>query len=405
MPLFSYKATDTLGRTVEGTMEAHGERAVVDRLHSLGYIPIRIAQPGEDVSFSRQLKFGRFRGVSAGDVLNFTQQLCTLLKAGLPMDRSLGILSELAEQQALKEIVEEILKDVQGGSTLANALAKHPKTFSKLHVNMVRAGEAGGFLPKALEQILGYLESAQELRNYISAAMMYPVILSAVGGLSIIILLTFVIPRFAQIFSQTGGELPLATQFLLDVSHIMKGYWWLLLLSVAGVFWAFKAYTGVEEGRFKWDNWKLKWFLLGNLIRKIEVSRFCRTLGTLIRSGIPILSAISIARETLGNLVMNRSMEDVYREIKEGGKMADVLRKANLFPALAVHMIRVGEESGQLDGMLLNIASSFENEVRTDVKRLVNLLEPAMILFMAVVVGFVVISMLLAIFSINELPL
>lgn len=405
MPLFSYKATNTLGRTVEGTMEAQGERAVVDRLHSLGYIPIRIAQPSENLSFSEQLRFGRFRGVSAGDTLNFTQQLCTLLKAGLPMDKSLGILTELAEKQALKEIIEEILKDVQGGSTLANALTKHPKAFSRLYVNMVRAGEAGGFLPKALEQTLGYLESAQELKNYIISAIIYPVILSAVGGMSIIVLLTFVIPRFAQIFSQTGGELPLATRFLLDLSSLLREYWWLMLLSLVGVYWAFKAYIGAEEGRLKWDSWKLKWFLLGNLIRKIEVSRFCRTLGTLIKSGIPILSAISIARETLGNAVMNRSMEDVYREIKEGGKMADVLRKAKLFPAIAVHMIRVGEESGELDGMLLNIAGSFENEVRTDVKRLVNLLEPAMILFMAVVVGFVVISMLLAIFSVNELPL
>lgn len=405
MPLYSYRATDSMGKIIEGNMEAQGEKAVVDRLHTLGYIPIKIGLPGEGSLLSRDIRWDFFfKKVSWGDVLGFTQGLATLLNAGLPMDRSLSILVEITEKQEFKKILEEIVKDVEGGSTLATALGKHPKVFSKLYVNMVRAGEAGGFLTSSLEQLAKYLGSTQELKNYIISAMIYPVILSAVGGISIVILLTFVVPRFAQIFSHTGTPLPLPTQILLGFSSMVRDYWWAIMGLFGACYWGFKRYIRTDQGRLKWDRAKLKWILVGHLIKKIEVSRFSRTLGTLIKSGIPILSAINIVQETLGNKVISRSMDNVYKMVKEGGRMSEILRKDSLFPLLAVHMVTVGEESGNLDDMLLHIADNYENEVRTDVKRLVSLLEPAMILFMGMVVGFIVISILLAIFSVNEMP-
>lgn len=402
MPFYLYRATNAMGKTIEGGMEAQGERAVVDRLHSLGYIPVKISLPKEASSLLKTL--GQAQKVSAVDSLNFTQELCTLLNAGFPMDRSLSVLVELTEKPRFKNIIKEILRDVEGGSTLAKALGKHPDAFSRLYVNMVMAGETGGFLPKSLEQLVIYLQGANELRNYVVSAMIYPAILSAVSGASIIILLAFVIPRFAQIFNKTGVSLPLATQILLVCSEFVRGYWWAILAILAAAYWSFQTYTASENGRLEWDRWKLRWVLIGNLVKKIEVARFCRTMGTLIKSGIPILSAISIARETLENSVIRNSLDSVHKEVKEGGRMADVLRRDGLFPALALHMITVGEESGDLDSMLLTVATTFEGQVRTDIKKLVNLIEPAMILFMGLTVGFIVLSMLLAIFSVNEMP-
>lgn len=405
MPLYFYRATDSMGKIIEGNMEAQGENLVVDRLHTLGYIPIKIGLPGEGGLLSRDIRWDFFfRKVSRSDVLGFTQGLATLLNAGLPMDRSLSIFVQITEKQEFKKILGEIVKDVEGGSSLAVAVGKHPKVFSKLYVNMVRAGETGGFLTSSLNQLVKYLGSAQDLRNYIISAMIYPIILSAVGGISVIILLTFVVPRFAQIFSHTGTPLPLPTQILLGFSSMVRDYWWAIMGLFGACYWGFKRYTRTDQGGLKWDRSKLKWILVGNLIKKIEVSRFSRTLGTLIKSGIPILSAINIVQETLGNKVISRSMDNVHKVVKEGGRMSEILGRDNLFPLLAVHMVMVGEESGNLDDMLLHIADNYENEVRTDVKRLVSLLEPAMILFMGMVVGFIVISILLAIFSVNEMP-
>lgn len=405
MPLYFYRATDSLGKIIEGNMEAQGENVVVDRLHTLGYIPIKIGLPGEGGLLSRDIRWDFFfRKVSRSDVLGFTKGLATLLNAGLPMDRSLSIFVQITEKQEFKKILEEIVKDVEGGSSLAVAVGKHPKVFSKLYVNMVRAGETGGFLTSSLNQLVKYLGSAQDLKNYIISAMIYPIILSAVGGISVIILLTFVVPRFAQIFSHTGTPLPLSTQILLGFSGMVRDYWWAIMGLFGACYWGFKRYTRTDQGGLKWDRSKLKWILVGNLIKKIEVSRFSRTLGTLIKSGIPILSAINIVQETLGNKVISRSMDNVHKVVKEGGRMSEILRRDNLFPLLAVHMVMVGEESGNLDDMLLHIADNYENEVRTDVKRLVSLLEPAMILLMGMIVGFIVISILLAIFSVNEMP-
>lgn len=405
MPVYTYKATDSMGKTIEGNMEAQGEKAVVDRLHTLGYIPIKISLPKQRTPLAKEIRWDFFfRKISSGDVLSFTQGLATLLKAGLPMDRSLSILVGLTEKQEFKQIVEEILRDVQGGSTFASALSKHPKVFSRLYVNMIKAGETGGFLTDSLDQLAKYLGDVQELKSYITSALIYPIILTAVGGISVIILLTFVIPRFAQIFSHTGTPLPLPTQLLLGFSSAVRNYWWAIIIVSGICYWTFRRFIRTQEGRLKWDRFKLGWVIVGSIIRKIEVSRFARTLGTLIKSGVPILSAISMVQETMENEVISRSMENVYTEVKRGGRMSESLEKDNIFPSMAIHMVTVGEESGSLDDMLLHIAENYENEVRTEVKRLVSLLEPALILFMGLVVGFVVISMLLAIFSVNEMP-
>jgi type II secretory pathway component PulF len=269
---------------------------------------------------------------------------------------------------------------------------------------MVRAGEAGGVLEAVLSRLGEFLESAQELKDYIKSAMVYPIFLVSVGGLSIIILLTFVIPKFSIIFSDMGQTLPLSTRFLLGTSHLLQSYWWAILLVLGTGYFFLRKYLKTPAGRLKFDRKKMKFPLVGELIKKVEVARFARTLGTLTKSGVPILQALMLVKDILGNKVVSRAMENVYARVKEGDRLSKPLRDTGIFPPLAIQMITVGEETGRLDSMLLRVAESYEKMVRSMVKRLISLLEPAMILFMGLVVGFVVVSMLMAVFSMNEMP-
>jgi general secretion pathway protein F len=269
---------------------------------------------------------------------------------------------------------------------------------------MVRAGETGGVLPAVLERLGEFLESAQDLKDYIKSAMVYPLFLVLVGGASIIIMLTFVIPKFSIIFSDMGTAIPASTQLLLGISHGLRDYWWLLMLVMAGLVFALRRYVRTEKGRYRKDAYALRLPLLGRLVRAVEVARFSRTLGTLIRSGVPILQALALVRQIITNQLIADSLERVYNRVKEGDTLSAPLNQEGYFPALAVQMISVGEETGKLDRMLLKVADNYEKTVRNMIKRLVNLLEPAMILAMGLMVGFIVISMLMAVFSMNEVP-
>jgi len=408
MPTFAYKATDSSGKVVNGLLEADAEKGVVSELHSMGLIPIRITASGGRSSLLDLDVIGRitalFNSFSGKDLLLFTQDLATLLEAGLPVDRALATIIDAADKERVKEVTGDILKAVQGGGYLSDALARHPDIFSTFYVNMVKAGEAGGVLESVLARLAEFLESSQELRDYIKSAMVYPAFLVAVGGLSIIILLTFVIPKFSVIFSDMGQTIPVTTRFLLGLSDILRSYWWAILAVLAGLGLLFRRYVNTPEGRLRMDQKKLDFPVVGDLVRKIEVSRFARTLGTLANSGVPILQAIRLVREIMTNQVIARSMDTVYDRIKEGDRLSKSLRVAGLFPSLAVQMITVGEETGRLDAMLLKVADNYEKMVKALVKRLIGLLEPAMILAMGLIVGFVVISMLMAIFSMNEMP-
>ena len=408
MPTYLYKATDSSGKVLNGSLEAEGEKGVVTELHDMGFIPIRIAlSKGSgkrlDVDISKQIS-SFLKGVSSKDILAFTQDLSTLLESGLPVDRALSILIEAAEKEKVKEVVGDILKTVQGGGYLSDAMAKHPKVFSTFYVNMVKAGEAGGVLESVLGRLGAFLESSQELKDYIKSALVYPLFLVFVGGASIIILLTFVIPKFSVIFSDMGQAIPFSTRFLLDLSEVLRTYWWVMLGGLVAIFLFLRRYFSTRAGRLRLDRNKLSFPVVGGLVRKIEVARFARTLGTLTKSGVPILQALVLVKDIIGNRVIAKSMEEVYDKVKEGDKLSKPLSDSGIFPSLAIQMITVGEETGRLDGMLLRVAENYEKMVKDTVKRFISLLEPAMILAMGLVVGFVVISMLMAIFSMNEMP-
>jgi type II secretion system protein F len=408
MPLYVYKGINGSGKVASGALEAKEEKAVVAELHKMGLIPIRVTPSKKtgnllDLDFSKYVQ-SIFKGVSSKDVMVFTQDLAVLLEAGLPVDKALSIMINAAEKTSVKDMVGDILKAVQGGGYLSDALARHPRLFSTLYVNMVRAGEVGGVLETVLERLGSFLESSQDLKDYIKSSLVYPIFLVLVGGISIIIMLTFVIPKFSVIFSDMGGSIPLATRFLLGLSKILTGYWWLIFGGLGAVCFLLRRYIRTPKGRLKLDQYKMDLPVSGDLVRKIEVARFARTLGTLTQSGVPILQALSLVKSIMVNQVIARFMEQVYERVKKGERLSTPLTDMEIFPSLAIQMITVGEETGRLDGMLLRVAENYEKMVKATVKRFVNLLEPVMILVMGLVVGFIVISMLMAIFSVNEMP-
>ncbi len=403
MPEFLYKATTLKGETVEGLMDGKDEESIIQGLHRLGYIPVRITLA--------QLKGSSFRltailpkRVGIKDLLIFTQEFSTLISAGLPMDRSLNILGALTENEKLRETTKEVLTQIEGGSSLAEALSQYPRIFSRLYVNMVKAGESGGFLEVILSRLAQYLQSVKEIREYLISVMIYPLILTIVSGISVAILVTFVIPRFAKIFSDMGQAIPIPTQIMLTISHLVRSYWWAGLGIIVLIYLGLKVYTRQEERKVRLDRFKLKWVAIGELIKKVEVARFSRTLGTLLQSGVSILPALNLAKEVSQNRVISRSIAHVHDRLREGKAISRSLEETGVFPPLAVHMIGVGEETGKLDEMLIKVAETYEENVQNAIKRFVSLLEPLIILIMGLIVGFIVISMLLAIFSINEIP-
>ncbi|MBA4373796.1 MAG: type II secretion system protein GspF [Thermodesulfovibrio sp.] len=396
MAVFSYKATTPDGTIVEGVIEASDEHTAVERLRNSGVIPLKVAAPGSGP------RAGFFSRSGKGDILTFTSELSALLGAGLPLDRSLNILTEISESPEMKGIIKSILKSIREGSAFSDALVKHPKTFPKLYVNMIRAGEAGGVLDVVLEKLNEFLESAKELKDHLFSALIYPVILLGTGGMSIIVLLVYVLPKFSIIFAEMGSTMPLPTQIIIGISNAFKYYWWMVIGGMAGLGVVMRNYIRTEEGRYRWDAFKLR--LMGDLIRKIETARFTRTLGTLLQSGVPLLQALNNSKDIINNRVIAASIDAVTKGAKEGKGIAVPLANSNVLPALALSMIKVGEETGQLDVMLLKVASTYEKSLRTAIKRFISFLEPALILGMGLVIGFIVMSMLMAIFSITNLP-
>ncbi len=400
---YLYKATTVSGQTVEGAIDGKDEETVVRSLHQLGYIPIRITSHQEKGTGLRLPSFLRQR-VGVKNLLTFTQELSTLISAGLPIDRSLNILGTLTENDTLRETVKDVLKKVEGGNSLAEALSNHPSIFPKLYINMVKAGESGGFLETILSRLARYLEGMKEIRDHLISVMIYPLILTLVTGISITILVTFVIPRFARIFSDMKQAIPLPTQIVLTFSQLVRDYWWAGLGAVLLAYLGLKAYKKDEERRWRWDGSKLRWIVVGDLIKKVEVARFARTLGTLLQSGVSILPAFNLVKEISQNLAISRSIAHVHDRLREGKGMSKSMEETGVFPPLAIHMISVGEETGTLDQMLIKVAEAYEEGVRTAVKRFVSMLEPLIILVMGGVILFIVVSILWAILSVNELP-
>jgi general secretion pathway protein F len=397
MGIFSYRATTTDGVIVEGVIEAADERDAVDRLKNSGVIPLKITTPKEGLGRKFLPKSSR------GDILLFTTELSALLSAGLPLDRSLNILSDISESGEMKDIIKSVLKSIREGSSFSDALSRHPRIFPKIYVNMIRAGEAGGVVDVVLDKLNEFLESSRELKDHIFSAMIYPVILLLTGGFSIIVLLVYVLPKFSTIFSEMHVELPLSTRIIVNVSGTLSSYWWVLLLLFAAAWLFFRNYIRSEEGRYSWDSFKLK--MMGEVVRKVETARFSRTLGTLLKSGVPLLQALHNSKDVISNQVIASAIDGVSKGAKEGKGIAAPLANAAVFPPLALSMIKVGEETGQLDVMLLKVAGTYEKSLKVSIKRFVSFVEPAMILAMGLIIGFIVVSMLMAIFSITDLPL
>ncbi len=406
VPVFTYRATNLSGVVSEGTMEAREEQTVVAKLQADGFIPIRVSSEAKPQPQSVSISLPSFfTSVSKRDILALTQELATLLEAGLPLDRSLKLLAELTPNQRLRDITNQVLSDVEGGKSLGDALAKHPKVFSRLYVNLVRAGEVGGVMAQVLRRMAEFLERAQDLRDDLSSAMAYPAFLLLFSGGSLIVVFTFVIPQFAGVFEDAAVSLPLPMQWLLVVSALFQGYWWLVLLGIVGGLVLLRLYTLTPTGAMAWDQFTLKLPLLGPALQKAEVAGLARTLGTLLHNGVPILHAMEIVKETLENRVFARAIEEAREKIKTGIAIGTALKQIDVFPTLATQMTVVGDETGRLDAMLLTVADTYDRQVRVAIKRLTAVLGPILILGLAVLVGGIVISMLLAIISINELPI
>jgi len=405
MGTYLYEASTRDGQIVKGKLDVIDERQAVERIHEMGYFPIKIKRAEEEKSEVLERISELIRpGIGDKDLMTFTYQLGVLLDAGLTLDRSLIILSGLAEKKKLKDLINDLIHQIRSGKSFSDALSRHPHVFPLFYVNMVRAGETGGFLNETISRIAVHLENTHNIKEEVRSAMIYPLLLSIVGGSAIIILLTFVVPQFTKIFTEMGEALPLPTAILLGISSGLIKYWWMILLIIFIIVVLTKKFLESERGKRWWDDTKFRLPIFGKLFRETVVSRFARTLGALLESGVPLLNALQIVQGTLESDKMASLIASVRESVRKGRGISAPLSQSDIFPPIAVHMITVGEESGRLDEMFLKIADRFDNEIRMTIKRMLSLLEPALILIMGLVVGFIVISMLIAIFSINELP-
>jgi general secretion pathway protein F len=339
------------------------------------------------------------------DVLFFTQELSTLLNASVPLDRALSITSELTERVRFRLIVSDVIRVLKGGKSLADSLATHPEYFNDLYINMVRAGEAGGSLAGVFERLAEFERTRDDLRSYIVSAMVYPALLATVGSASIIFLLTFVVPRFAAVFEESHMKMPLPTMLMLQVSHAATTYGPVTLIAAIAGFISLQVYIRSVEGRLWWDTLRLKVPVLGDALLKAEVARFARAMATLVSNSVPLVQSISIAGATMNNRKIGRALGPVMLGVKRGEGIAGPIRRAGVFPALASHLLAVGEETGRLDSMFSRMADIYENDTRAAIRRFTSLFEPLVILVLGVIVGALILSMMLAITSINEVAI
>ncbi|MGB7971536.1 MAG: type II secretion system F family protein [Candidatus Deferrimicrobiaceae bacterium] len=406
MAVFGYRATDREGRVSEGVVEAGGEVAARDRLREMGYFPIRVwsASPSAERAAEKTGTVRSGRG-SRRDLLPFLQGLTTLLRAGIPLDRSLEMLRDLFRAGGMGSVAGALLSEVRSGSSLADAMRKVPGApFGRFTVQMVSAGQATGRLEDALDQAYRFLDRSRDFRSTLLGSLLYPAILLAASVVSIVLLVVYVVPRFAVVFSSSGVILPLPTRVLLSMSAFFRTYGFLLLAAGALAYLAFSASLRRPEARRAWDRGKLGWPFVGTVLTAVETSRVMRSLSSLLSGGVPILSAFVIAREVSGNLAVRDGMEGARTRIQGGAKVARALSETTPFPEMALQMIAVGEETGRLEAMLESVADTYEETARRRLKAFLTVLEPAVILGMGLLVGFIVFAMFLAIFRMNEVP-
>lgn len=399
MPQFTYKAKKEDGSIVTGVVQAESERGALDSLGRMGVFPLELSSRREEQAAARRVR----RRARAGDVALFTRQLGDLLKAGVPVNRALRTLTEQTSTQEFSDIVAELEKAVSSGSSLHEALGKFPRLFPPLYTSMVRAGEAGGFLEDALRRLASFLEKDQELRSRIASALAYPALLVVIGTFAVGFLMVFFIPRFSEIFRKLGDDLPVPTQIVMATSSFLRDGWPFLLGGLAFAMLLGRRAARTRRGRRILDRLRLRVPLFGDVVRKSAVARFARTLGTLLKSGVPILEALSISKEALGNEVLRDDVDEAAAGVRQGRSLAEILRRSRSYPPMVTDMIAVGEETGNLDEVLIQVADSYDTQVDRSVRVFVALFEPALLVLMAGLVGFVVISMLLPVFSLSSM--
>ncbi len=408
MPLYRYKAVNNVGEVAAGELDAANESEIVERLRDQGLMPMQVvAATGERSAGAarptQRRSWFASRRVTRDNVLALTRELATLLGAGLPLDRALEILISLAPSPPVAALLQTIRDSVRGGKSLSQSLDMHREVFSRFYVNIVRAGEAGGALGVVLNRLAETMERNKELRENVLSALIYPTILVFVAVASIMVLLVFVVPTFQQTFSQAGKALPLPTQIVILLGTGLRHYWWLLLIIVVGGVWLFRRRLRRPAVRYRWDQRLLRWPLIGDLLAKVEVARFARTLATLLANGVTLLSGLSIVKETMTNTVLATALDGVVTRLREGKGFGRPLNETGIYPRLATQMILVGEESGRLEEMLARVADIYDREVAVSIKRFLAVLEPVLILSLAVLVLGIVLSILMGIVGMSEL--
>ncbi len=402
MTLYRYKAVAPTGETLVGEMEAGSRDEVVMRLQDAGNIPIEAAEAGSGGGLALGALFKR-SAMSGNQLALFTSQLGTLLGAGQPLDRALQTLGENTESEEARVMIERIKDGVRSGTPLSTTLEQQHGVFSRLYVNMVRAGEVSGSLTDTLKRLAEYLERSRLLRATVINALIYPAILVGMVIVTLFILMIFVIPNFQPIFDELGNRLPLITKVVLFVASTLQNFWWLMVLVLFGVFWFVRKKYAEPESRRQIEAWLLSLRAIGPLLAKVETARLARTLGTLVQNGVPLLTALTIAKNVMGNTVLADAVAKASDEVKTGSGLAFALGLSKRFPKLALSMIAVGEESGELDGMLNKVADTFDSDVKNTIERLLAALVPAVTAIMAVMVGMIMLAIVLPLLDLSSL--
>jgi type IV pilus assembly protein PilC len=407
MSKFAYKALNKDGKEIFGVIESDSQALAINDIRSMGFYPTQVRDARKsDERRARKEKGGLSEfyigGLKQKQIMIMTRQLATLIDAGLPLLRSLNVLILQQKPCKLRDVLREVSADIQQGSTFAEALGKHPKAFDRLYVNMVRAGEVGGMLEVVLNRLAVFMERRQALKRKVRGALIYPIAVIVIASCIVSFLLVKVVPVFADVFADFGGELPAPTRFLMAAGNFMQYSWWLLLLIANSSIITIKILGKSKYVKSAMDRVVLKVPLVGDLVTKVAVARFARTLGTLITSGVPILQALKITKETIGNEVIQNAIQKVHDSIKEGETIAAPLDESKVFPAMVVNMIDVGEETGSLDAMLMKVADIYDAEVEAAVEAMLALMEPMIIICLGGVIGFIVISLYLPIFSLGD---
>lgn len=403
MASFEFKALNREGEVIEGVKEADDEAQVVKQLQKEGCIPISV-QPASLKSFYKFSLGKKNSGLSQKDIMLFTKELATLLDAGLPLDRSLVVLMDLIpEESKIHALIHQVLERVKGGGTLADSIEAESSAFSKFYLNMLRAGEAGGSVEVVLRRLADYLDKSKELKDTVSTAMIYPIILIVMALGSVFLLLTFVVPQFTEMFESAGKELPMSTQIVVGAANWLQNYWWAVIIGGLLTTVIMRYELTDSPRKIKWDGLFLRIPVVGDLLRNIATASFSRTLGTLLENGVPILTALGIVKGTISNLVLVQAVTSAEDNLRQGKDMSGALIETGQFPKMATQMIKMGEETGRMEEMLERIAIAYDKQLENTIKKLLALMEPLVILFMGVMIGGIIISILSAILSVNDL--